>query len=176
MIHQNNERTVDHTTFWLITFWAIFTACIPNFVKMILWIFFRESELESNLRKQITELKTELGTINMTQEFVKYAKIQRKINKMIEELKNQGNMKTMLKLKAQVIIYASVYIIVGTYTTYLIWSNRYKPLLILEPRVMHPFDYILRFPTGVDGAIGVTFWFPMVVSTSRYIKRILSNS
>ncbi|XP_053209810.1 guided entry of tail-anchored proteins factor 1-like [Panonychus citri] len=172
----NNSQQFNYNAFWFITFWGLFTTLMPNFVKLVLWIFFKDSQLEKNLRKQITELKTELGTINMTQEFVKYAKIQRKINKMTEDLKNRGNTKTMLKLKVQVIVYGICYVTMGLTTTYLIWSYRYTPLARLDHNLLFPLGPILAFPTGVEGAIGITCWFSMVTYSSRTVKRILSST
>lgn len=49
-----------------------------------------DTELETSLRRQVCDLKAELGGISMVDEFAKYAKIQRKLNKMTDELKNQS--------------------------------------------------------------------------------------
>lgn len=176
MASQDTNLEINHNVFWFVTFWGIFTTLMPNFVKLVMWIFFRDSLMEKNLRKQVTDLKTELGTINMTQEFVKYAKIQRKINKMTEELKSRANTKTMLKLKVQVIVYGVCYVAMGLITTYLIWSYRYTPLAKIDSNLMFPIGAILSFPTGVEGAIGITCWFSMVTYSSRKVKRMVTTS
>ena len=49
-----------------------------------------DSEKDTNLKKQIGELKKEQDAINMMDEFAKHAKIQRKINKFTEELKSSS--------------------------------------------------------------------------------------
>uniref|UniRef100_V5H996 Guided entry of tail-anchored proteins factor 1 n=1 Tax=Ixodes ricinus TaxID=34613 RepID=V5H996_IXORI len=64
----------------------MFTAFIPLVVRMVLQVISQESEMESNLRRQVCDLRAELGGISIVDEFAKYAKIQRKINKMSEEL------------------------------------------------------------------------------------------
>ncbi|KAH9381067.1 hypothetical protein HPB48_016676 [Haemaphysalis longicornis] len=46
--------------------------------------------MESNLRRQVCDLRAELGGMSIVDEFAKYAKIQRKINKMSEEMAHQG--------------------------------------------------------------------------------------
>lgn len=61
----------------------------PTFLQ-VLQVISQESELESNLRRQVCDLRAELGGISIVDEFAKYAKIQRKINKMSEELSHQG--------------------------------------------------------------------------------------
>ena len=40
-----------------------------------------------NLKSQVKEFKAEQGTISMTDEFAKYAKLQRKIDKIMNQLK-----------------------------------------------------------------------------------------
>lgn len=53
-------------------------------------LFFNDTEMENNLRRQASDLKSEMGGISMIDEFAKYAKIQRKLNKITDELKNQS--------------------------------------------------------------------------------------
>ncbi len=53
-------------------------------------MFINETQMETSLRRQVCDLKAELGAINMCNEFAKYAKIQRKLNKAADELKNQS--------------------------------------------------------------------------------------
>lgn len=45
--------------------------------------------MEVNLRRQVCDLKAELGSISMVDEFAKYAKIKRKVNKVTDELTHQ---------------------------------------------------------------------------------------
>lgn len=45
--------------------------------------------MEANLRRQVCDLKAELGSISMVDEFAKYAKIKRKVNKVTDELSHQ---------------------------------------------------------------------------------------
>ncbi|OTF81381.1 tail-anchored protein insertion receptor WRB-like protein [Euroglyphus maynei] len=46
--------------------------------------------MEQSLKRQVSDLKEELGSINMTDEFAKYSKIQRKLIKVTDELKNKN--------------------------------------------------------------------------------------
>ena len=45
---------------------------------------------EKSLHETIVDLKSELRKISMMDEFAKYAKIERKINKLTEERKKHG--------------------------------------------------------------------------------------
>ena len=106
---EDNYKKPDRNfnLFLFVTFWGFFNAFIPlivnsvinwpivdqpvvNLIQLqILFIFLNETRMEWSLRRQIRDLKTELSDINMTDEFAKYAKIQRKINKAKDQLKNQ---------------------------------------------------------------------------------------
>ena len=47
----------------------------------------KEQEDEGKLRAELKNLREHLSTISMTDEFAKYAKTERKINKITEQLK-----------------------------------------------------------------------------------------
>ena len=46
----------------------------------------QENDQEGDLRRQLIEMQKELATINMVDQFAKYAKLERKINRLKEEL------------------------------------------------------------------------------------------
>ncbi len=46
----------------------------------------QENEQEADLRRQLRDMQVELKTINMVDEFARYAKLERKINRLKEEL------------------------------------------------------------------------------------------
>ena len=46
----------------------------------------QENDQEVDLRRQLIEMQKELATINMVDQFAKYAKLERKINRLKEEL------------------------------------------------------------------------------------------
>lgn len=61
----------------------------PIFLQFIN-LLFCDSQVETSLRRQESDLKEELGSINMTDEFAKYSKIQRKLIKISDELRNKS--------------------------------------------------------------------------------------
>lgn len=95
--------------FWFVTFCGMFTAFIPFIVRMVLQVISQETEMESNLRRQVCDLKAELGGMSIVDEFAKYAKIQRKINKMSEELAHQAQLKSMYMFKVRLAATALLY-------------------------------------------------------------------
>jgi len=52
--------------------------------------FIRLKDEELNLRQQVRELKSEQGTVSMSEEFAKYMKLQRKIDRLVEQVKKMG--------------------------------------------------------------------------------------
>ncbi|XP_009700477.1 PREDICTED: tail-anchored protein insertion receptor WRB, partial [Chlamydotis macqueenii] len=47
----------------------------------------KDAEQESQMRAEIQNMKQELSTISMMDEFARYARLERKINKMTDKLK-----------------------------------------------------------------------------------------
>lgn len=50
----------------------------------------KDAEQESQMRAEIQDMKQELSTVNMMDEFARYARLERKINKMTDKLKTHG--------------------------------------------------------------------------------------
>lgn len=50
----------------------------------------QDAEQESQMRAEIQGMKQELSTVNMMDEFARYARLERKINKMTDKLKTHG--------------------------------------------------------------------------------------
>lgn len=52
----------------------------------------KDAEQESEMRAEIQEMKKEQSSISMMDEFARYARLERKINKMTDKLKTHGEM------------------------------------------------------------------------------------
>lgn len=50
----------------------------------------KDAEQESEMRVEVQEMKKEQDSINMMDEFARYARLERKINKMTDKLKSHG--------------------------------------------------------------------------------------
>ncbi|XP_054163533.1 guided entry of tail-anchored proteins factor 1-like [Oppia nitens] len=160
--------------FIFVTFWSLFNAFIPLMVKVILNVFLNETKMETSLRRQIRDLKTELSDISMSDEFAKYAKIDRKLNKAKDQLKSQSDSQTIVRIKARVLFYVIFYSISAVVTVYLLWNYRYEVLFRIPEHLFYPFGFILAFPTGVSGAIGITSWTAITTFIGRNIVNLIS--
>lgn len=71
-------------------------ACIRNTHRcrpppcQISRVLQKDAEQESQMRAEIQGMKQELSTVNMMDEFARYARLERKINKMTDKLKTHG--------------------------------------------------------------------------------------
>jgi len=164
----------NYNLFLFVTFWGFFNAFIPLIVKLVLTVFLNETQMEESLRRQIRDLKTELSDISMSDEFAKYAKIQRKLNKAKDQLKSQSDAQTIFRIKAKVFLYIILYAISSMVTMYLLWNYRYEVLFRLPDHLFYPFGFLLSFPTGVSGAIGITPWTAITAFIGRQIVNLIS--
>ncbi|CDQ69581.1 unnamed protein product [Oncorhynchus mykiss] len=88
---------------WLLVLGSV---VLCNLVKMLLpsissylsKVFQKNVEDEIEMRAAIQAMKKELSSINMMDEFARYARLERKINKMTDKLKTYGNKRTALYL------------------------------------------------------------------------------
>uniref|UniRef100_A0A8D2M4Z6 Guided entry of tail-anchored proteins factor 1 n=1 Tax=Zonotrichia albicollis TaxID=44394 RepID=A0A8D2M4Z6_ZONAL len=63
---------------------------IISFTSQISRLLQKDAEQESQMRAEIQTMKQELATISMMDEFARYARLERKINKMTDKLKTHG--------------------------------------------------------------------------------------
>ncbi|KAL1419704.1 hypothetical protein MTO96_024973 [Rhipicephalus appendiculatus] len=154
----------SYVFFWFVTFCGMFTAFVPFVVRMVLQVISQETEMESNMRRQVCDLRAELGSMNIVDEFAKYAKIQRKINKMSEELAHQAQLKSMYTFKVRLAATALLYALVGVTVAYLVWNYRSQPIVILPEAWLSPIGSLLAPASGSPGGIGLTPW--LLVSSS----------
>lgn len=159
--------------FWFVTFCGMFAAFIPLVVRMVLQIISQESEMESNLRRQVCDLKAELGGISIVDEFAKYAKIQRKINKMSEEMTHQAQLKSTYTFKVHLAATAALYALMGITVVYLLWNYRTQSLVVLPEHWLVPVGGWLAPSADAPGGIGLTPWLLISASVGRLIVKHL---
>ncbi|NWW41238.1 WRB protein, partial [Panurus biarmicus] len=127
----------------------------------------KDAEQESQMRAEIQTMKQELATISMMDEFARYARLERKINKMTDKLKTHGtvpcllpfpkgktfsgseehSVKSLIKFPLQAALMIS-----------LIWKYYSEPVTVLPSKWLAPLERLVAFPTGVAGGVGITCW------------------
>lgn len=127
---------------------------------------------EKSLRNEISNLRQELKKLSMKDDYTAYVKLERKIvstevllNEKIAA-KGQTNMfiKYGLSYGSQAFL-TLVLVIVSIYC-------RGEPVIVLGDKFdLTPFGVIMKFPTGVQGAISVPFW----IFVSSFVSRTIAG-
>ncbi|GFR74044.1 tryptophan rich basic protein [Elysia marginata] len=129
-------------------------ALLPKFVgemtTMIAKVLLTVTNEELNLRAEIKDLKEEQSNLSITDDFARYAKLQRKIDKLMAVVKETGNE------RKQRVSYLRMAVTVGIYVLH--------PLSYLPPVWLFPLGNFVAFPTGISGGIGLGCW--VIVSNS----------
>ena len=109
---------------------------------------------------ELKYLTSEIEKVNMMDEFAKHAKLQRLILPLKEEIKAITNEITEKHLMIQAIFRWIFHAIISVLLLYLIYLNKYEPVLAVPPELVGPFVVakIVSFPNGVPGNIGCVFW------------------
>ncbi|KAG8136511.1 hypothetical protein E2320_005086 [Naja naja] len=111
----------------------------------------KDAEQESEMRSDIQSMKQELSTISMMDEFARYARLERKINKMTDKLKTHVKTRTAQLAKIKWVINIVFYILQGALMISLIWKYYSEPVTVLPSKWLAPLEHLVAFPTGVAG-------------------------
>lgn len=107
---KDSDSQSDLTLFYTVTLLSLYSSCIPILVSVVSIcickccnflskpsfdlqltnLFTWDSQVETSLKRQVSDLREELGSVSMMDEFAKYSKIQRKLNKAKDELTNKS--------------------------------------------------------------------------------------
>ncbi|XP_075565551.1 guided entry of tail-anchored proteins factor 1 isoform X2 [Pelecanus crispus] len=118
----------------------------------------KDAEQESQMRAEIQNMKQELSTISMMDEFARYARLERKINKMTDKLKTHVKARTAQLAKIKWVINIVFYILQAALMISLIWKYYSEPVTVLPSKWLAPLERLVAFPTGVAGGVGITCW------------------
>uniref|UniRef100_A0A8D2CMG2 Guided entry of tail-anchored proteins factor 1 n=1 Tax=Sciurus vulgaris TaxID=55149 RepID=A0A8D2CMG2_SCIVU len=79
----------DERWAWLLVLCFVFGCnvlriLLPSLSSFMSRVLQKDAEQESQMRAEIQDMKQELSTVNMMDEFARYARLERKINKMTD--------------------------------------------------------------------------------------------
>ncbi|KAM3965698.1 guided entry of tail-anchored proteins factor 1 [Aphomia sociella] len=146
------------------------SALVPHLVKPLVICFIRPSNEERTTWAEIQKLKSAQKSISMKDEFAAYSKIQRKINKLETQLKDdsQSRMSKSLAIKSTVQIIFQV-VVALLMVISVIWFRR-EPIVALKGDLF-PLTTLLRYPSSMPNAISTHMW----VIISNFSIRTLLN-
>nr|XP_012637234.1 tail-anchored protein insertion receptor WRB isoform X3 [Microcebus murinus]XP_012637236.1 tail-anchored protein insertion receptor WRB isoform X3 [Microcebus murinus] len=111
----------------------------------------KDAEQESQMRAEIQDMKQELSTVNMMDEFARYARLERKINKMTDKLKTHVKARTAQLAKIKWVISVAFYVLQAALMISLIWKYYSVPVAVVPSKWITPLDRLVAFPTRVAG-------------------------
>ncbi|KAK3756982.1 hypothetical protein RRG08_063175 [Elysia crispata] len=148
-------------------------ALLPKFVgeltTMIAKLIFTVTNEELNLRAEIKDLKEEQSNISITDDFARYARLQRKVDKLLAVGKEKGNERKQRVSYLRMAVTVGIYILHAVILLLLMFLLRSEPLSYLPHQWLFPLGNFVAFPTGAQGAIGLGFW---VIISNSVIHRV----
>lgn len=136
--------------------------------------FARPSNSERSLWTEMLKLKAEQKEFSMKDEFAAYSKIQRKINKLEYQLKDdsQSRMGKTLAVKSTIQIVCQV--VVGVVMLLSVIYFRREPIVVLKGNLF-PFNTMLRYPSDTPNSISTHMWVLMSnISIRSLVKPLLT--
>ncbi|XP_069492162.1 guided entry of tail-anchored proteins factor 1 [Ambystoma mexicanum] len=148
---------------WLLVLCSVFLCnlfkiLLPSFSSIISKMLQKDGEQENQMRAEIQGMKLELAAISMMDEFARYARLERKINKMTDKLKTHVKSRTAQLAKVKWVISIVFYIIQAALMVSLIWKYYSEPVTVLPSKWIAPLERLVAFPTGIAGGVGITCW------------------
>ncbi|KAI2596219.1 GET1-SH3BGR readthrough [Homo sapiens] len=154
-----SSAAADHWA-WLLVLSFVFGCnvlriLLPSFSSFMSRVLQKDAEQESQMRAEIQDMKQELSTVNMMDEFARYARLERKINKMTDKLKTHVKARTAQLAKIKWVISVAFYVLQAALMISLIWKYYSVPVAVVPSKWITPLDRLVAFPTRVAGDDGL---------------------
>ncbi|XP_017351869.1 guided entry of tail-anchored proteins factor 1 [Ictalurus punctatus] len=148
---------------WLLVLSSVFVCnlvktLLPSISSLLSKILQKDAEQEMEMRTEIQNMKLELSSISMMDEFARYARLERKINKMTDKLKTHVKSRTAQQAKMKWIVNIIFYILQAALMISLIWKYYADPVTVVPSKWISPLERLVAFPSGVAGGVGITCW------------------
>ncbi|CAH1799246.1 unnamed protein product [Owenia fusiformis] len=164
--------------FSLVLLFSFIPIIVPPITKLIVLAIKKVDEDEIKTRQELKNLKEELGTFSAMDEFARHAKIQRKINKLMEEVQKHTKTRSDVFVAVKMLVSGVLKAIQIIISLSLIITYRADPVIMLPLDWVTPWPLwkILAFPTGIEGAVGLTFWLIVCRSVVSQSHRLFGKS
>lgn len=154
---------MDSTYNWLVVLSSVFLcnlvkSFLPSISSFMLKVLQKDAEQEMEMRTEIQNMRLELSTISMMDEFARYARLERKINKMTDKLKTHVKSRAAQQAKIKWIVNIIFYILQAALMVSLIWKYYADPVTVVPSKWISPLERLVAFPSGVAGGVGITCW------------------
>ncbi|KAL7400919.1 hypothetical protein ABVT39_019929 [Epinephelus coioides] len=148
---------------WFLVLGSVFLCnlmktLLPTISSFLSKMVQKDAEQDSEMRAEIQEMKKEQASISMMDEFARYARLERKINKMTDKLKTHVKSRTAQQAKMKWVVNIVFYILQAALMISLIWKYYSDPVTVVPSKWIAPVERLVAFPTGVAGGVGITCW------------------
>ncbi|XP_056612938.1 guided entry of tail-anchored proteins factor 1 [Triplophysa dalaica] len=148
---------------WFLVLSAVFLcnlvkSLLPSISSCLSRLFQKDAEQETEMRTEIQNLRMELSSISMMDEFARYARLERKINKMTDQLKTLVKSRTAQQAKMKWVVNIAFYILQAALMISLILKYYADPVTVVPSKWISPLEKLVAFPSGVAGGVGITCW------------------
>ncbi|XP_051534547.1 guided entry of tail-anchored proteins factor 1 [Myxocyprinus asiaticus] len=131
---------------------------LPAISSFLSKIFQKDADQEMEMRTEIQNMRMELSTISMMDEFARYARLERKINKMTDQLKTLVKSRTAQQSKMKWTVKIVFYILQAALMISIILKYYAEPVTVVPSKWIAPLEKLVAFPSGVAGGVGITCW------------------
>ncbi|KAJ7385804.1 hypothetical protein OS493_013838 [Desmophyllum pertusum] len=129
-----------------------------------------EEQNEKHMKDRIIQMKSEQVMISAQDEYARYIRLQRQINKLTEELSQLVKQRSEKATRRRKILTAICMGLLALCHISFLLTYRKDPVIVLPMEWFHPLNTILAFPTGVAGAIGLPCW---IITSNKIISTVL---
>ncbi|CAL7943626.1 unnamed protein product [Xylocopa violacea] len=143
---------------------------VPFLIKYITSRLYTINKHDKELRNDLINLKQEIVGISIVDEFSKYAKLQRKYNKLENTLKEKANERLSSRMKVQMSITYGFRILNGLLMMVLLYLYRNKPVIILPKGILWPIQSLLSWPSSHENSISFMMW--LFISNKKFSNQI----
>lgn len=148
---------------------TIFFTIAPKFFKTISHQLtkhvIKPSANENDLKEELKRLIKELQSLNMVDEFPKYARTERRINKLKSETQSIAQKRREVFLKMKLGVNVAYHILQVFVFICLIYNFRHEAVVVFPPEWLFPIGSLISFPSGVSGAVSTAVWIVVCRST-----------
>ncbi|KOX68060.1 Tail-anchored protein insertion receptor WRB [Melipona quadrifasciata] len=142
----------------------------PSLIRYITSRLYTLNKHDMELRKNLVHLEQEMTRISIVDEFSKYAKLQRKYNKLESTLKEKVNERLSSRMKMQISVTYGFRMLNGLLMFILLYLYRNKPVIILPKGILWPIQNLLSWPCYHEDSISLIMWLiiaRLVVATCK---------
>ncbi|KAI9204365.1 WRB/Get1 family [Polychytrium aggregatum] len=116
----------------------------------------RQAEKE---KREILDLKNELSSVNAQDEFAKWAKLRRQLDKKVAAFETSGRDRGLQKATFEFQISWGLWLTFWIVKLFLMFTYRASPMFYVRKSWLGPFYYFISLPFAPKGSVSVIYWF-----------------